>query len=98
MSPRRDSARPYYSSYAWAYDQLNERPVAHECAYVAASSLGGASPRMLACSMPAGTGRYAVELARRGDRVTGVDASPALLEVANNIPEPRRSCSSRLIS
>ena len=87
MPPRRDSARPYYSSYAWAYDHLNERPVAHECAYVAATLTAlGIAPDARLLDAGCGTGRYAVELARRGYRVTGVDASPALLEVARQRP------------
>ena len=49
MSPGRESARPYYGSYAWAYDQLNERPVADECAYVAATSTSPSGATAATC-------------------------------------------------
>ena len=29
------SGRPFYGSFAWAYDALSDRPVADECAFVA---------------------------------------------------------------
>jgi len=75
--------RPFYGEFAWAYDYLVARPVAEECAGMAAT-LGrrgiGAGATLLDAGC--GTGRYAVELARRGFVVTGVDRSPALLEEA----------------
>jgi len=75
--------RPFYGEFAWAYDYLVARPVAEECAGMAAT-LGrrgiGAGATLLDAGC--GTGRYAVELARRGFVVTGVDRSPAPLEEA----------------
>jgi SAM-dependent methyltransferase len=75
--------RPFYGSFAWAYDRLSERPVSRECAYVAGvfSNRNVASgSRVLDAGC--GTGRYARDLAGRGYRVTGVDRSPALVAVA----------------
>jgi len=75
--------RPFYGEFAWAYDYLVERPVAAECAGIAtrlARRGGGAGAMLLDAGC--GTGRYAVELARRGFVVTGVDRSPALLAEA----------------
>jgi SAM-dependent methyltransferase len=75
--------RPFYSEYAWAFDLLIDRPVRKECAVIAAwlverDILPGASILDAGC----GTGRYAIELARRGYRVQGIDLSPELVEVA----------------
>jgi len=79
--------RPFYGEFAWAYDYLIARPVAEECAgmpvTLARRDIGpGASLLDAGC----GTGRYAVELARRGFAVTGVDRSPALLAEARRRP------------
>lgn len=84
MSTPGPAARPFYGSFAWAYDLISERAVAAECAQIAAiladRGLAGAA-RLLDAGC--GTGRYAVELARRGFRVTGVDAAAELLVVAH---------------
>ena len=75
--------RPFYGSFAWAYDHLSDRPVARECAAVAGILNERRVPsdaRVLDAGC--GTGRYAVEMAGRGYRVTGLDRSPALLAVA----------------
>ena len=81
------SPRPFYGEFAWAYDYLIARPVAEECAGMAAAlarrSIGpGASLLDAGC----GTGRYAAELARRGFVVTGIDRSPDLLDEARRRP------------
>ena len=76
-------SRPFYGSFAWAYDLLSDRPIASECAQIASilSDRGlPAGARLLDAGC--GTGRYAVELARRGYRVTGLDASADLIAVA----------------
>jgi len=75
--------RPFYTEYAWAFDLLIDRPVRKECATIAQwlverSVRPGAGLIDAGC----GTGRYAIELARRGYAVTGVDASPELLAQA----------------
>ncbi len=75
--------RPFYGEFAWAYDYLVERPVAAECAGMAATlARRGIAPGATLLDAGCGNGRYAVELARRGFVVTGVDRSPALLEEA----------------
>ena len=79
--------RPFYGEFAWAYDYLIARPVAEECAGMAAAlarrRIGpGASLLDAGC----GTGRYAVDLARRGFVVTGIDRSPELLAEALRRP------------
>jgi ubiquinone/menaquinone biosynthesis C-methylase UbiE len=83
MSTPGPAARPFYGSFAWAYDLISERAVATECAQIEAMLAGrglAAGARLLDAGC--GTGRYAVELARRGFRVTGVDAAAELLAVA----------------
>lgn len=76
-------ARPFYGAFAWAYDVLVERPVARECDHVAAVwAKRGLPAGVRALDAGCGTGRYAVELERRGYRVTGVDRSPDLAVVA----------------
>lgn len=76
-------ARPFYHEFAWAYDALIARPVADECAGIAAW-LGrrGIGPGAALLDAGCGTGRYAAELARRGFAVTGIDRSAELLAEA----------------
>jgi SAM-dependent methyltransferase len=83
MSTPGPARRPFYGSFAWAYDLISERAVATECAQIEAilAGRGLAAPARL-LDAGCGTGRYAVELARRGFRVTGVDAAAELLAVA----------------
>jgi SAM-dependent methyltransferase len=87
--------RPFYADYAWAFDLLIDRPVRKECAamvhwLVDRGILPGASILDAGC----GTGRYSLELARRGYRVHGIDLSPELLEVARrSVREPAGSVS-----
>jgi SAM-dependent methyltransferase len=77
--------RPFYTEYAWAFDLLIDRPVRKESAVIAAwlidrSVLPGAEILDAGC----GTGRYALELARRGYVVRGVDLSPELIDIATH--------------
>src|SRR5713101_5225825 len=82
-APQGVAARPFYGEFAWAYDYLIERPVAGECAgMVATLARRGIGPGATLLDAGCGTGRYAVELGRRGFVVTGVDRSPALLAEA----------------
>ncbi|HUM14872.1 MAG TPA: class I SAM-dependent methyltransferase [Candidatus Nitrosotalea sp.] len=75
--------RPFYNEFAWAYDHLVVRPVADECAgMVATLARRGIGPGARLLDAGCGNGRYAVELARRGFAVTGVDRSPGLLDEA----------------
>ncbi len=80
--------RPFYGRFAWAYDVLSERSVASECAHVAAAlARRGVAPGARLLDAGCGTGRYAAELARRGYRVTGLDASLELLALARRRPD-----------
>lgn len=75
--------RPFYSEYAWAFDLLIDRPVRKECAVIAGWLVGrGILPGAEILDAGCGTGRYSIELARRGYIVHGVDLSPELIEVA----------------
>ena len=75
--------RPFYTEYAWAFDLLIDRPVREECATIAAWLVDrGALPGSEILDAGCGTGRYAIELARRGYVVHGIDLSPDLIEVA----------------
>lgn len=77
------AARPFYHEFAWAYDLLVARPVADECEGMAAwLARRGVRPPAAVLDAGCGTGRYAVELARHGFAVTGVDRSPELLAEA----------------
>jgi SAM-dependent methyltransferase len=75
--------RPFYAEYAWAFDLIIDRPVRKECAAIATwlierDVLPGAALLDAGC----GTGKYSIELARRGYLVHGIDASPELVDVA----------------
>ena len=59
--------RPFYTEYAWPFDLLIDRPVRQECAVIAGWLLDrGALPGSEILDAGCGTGRYAIELARRG--------------------------------
>jgi SAM-dependent methyltransferase len=82
--------RPFYGRFAWAYDLLSHRPVAAECAIIAALFTDrGCPPGARVLDAGCGTGRYTVELGRLGYWVTGIDASPDLLAVAHRQPGAR---------
>src|SRR6185295_3098590 len=82
------SRRPFYAEYAWAFDLLIDRPVRKECAVIAAWLVDcGALPGSEILDAGCGTGRYAIELARRGYVVHGIDLSPDLIEVARRSNE-----------
>ena len=75
--------RPFYGEYAWAFDLLIDRPVARECTSIAGWLVErGVVPGARVLDAGCGTGRYAIELGRRGYVVEGVDQSPELIEVA----------------
>jgi SAM-dependent methyltransferase len=83
-SPR----RPFYAEYAWAFDLLIDRPVRKECAVIAAWLRDrGILPGSEILDAGCGTGRYAIELARRGYVVHGVDLSPDLIDIARRAME-----------
>jgi SAM-dependent methyltransferase len=75
--------RPFYEEYAWAYDLLIARPVSQDCAFIAELlSQRGIDNETRILDAGCGTGRYAIELARLGYNVTGLDLSASLLAEA----------------
>jgi SAM-dependent methyltransferase len=75
--------RPFYTEYAWAYDLIIDRPVREECTAIAAWLAERAVlPGAVLLDAGCGTGRYSIELARRGYAVHGIDLSPELVKVA----------------
>jgi len=75
--------RPFYGEFAWAFDLLIDRPVAKECTAIAGWLVErGVFPGARLLDAGCGTGRYAIELGRRGYVVEGVDQSPELVDVA----------------
>jgi len=90
MDAMKVAPRPFYSEFAWAFDLLIDRPVERECATIAAWLVErGAVPGSSLLDAGCGTGRYAMELGRRGYIVDGIDMSPDLLD------EARRSIGDR---
>jgi SAM-dependent methyltransferase len=82
------SRRPFYSDYAWAFDLLIDRPVRKECSVIADWLVARAVlPGMDVLDAGCGTGRYAVELARRSYIVEGIDLSPELVAVARQVKD-----------
>jgi len=78
-----ESSRPFYGEYAWAFDLLIDRPVARECTAIAGWLVErGVVPGARLLDAGCGTGRYAIELGRRGYVVEGLDQSPELIDVA----------------
>lgn len=78
-----NSKRPFYAEYAWAFDLLIDRPIRKECRAIADWLIvRGVLPGADLLDAGCGTGRYAVELARRGYVVQGIDLSAELIEVA----------------
>ena len=85
------SQRPFYAEYAWAFDLLIDRPVRKECAAIAAWLIErGVTPGAELLDAGCGTGRYSVELARRGYVVRGIDRSPELIELARDSLDARQ--------
>ena len=77
------SRRPFYADYAWAFDLIIDRPVRKECASIATWLIErGVLPGARLLDAGCGTGRYSLELARRGYAVRGIDLSPELVDVA----------------
>ena len=84
--------RPFYTDYAWAFDLLIDRPVVKECRAIAEWLIErGVVPGATLLDAGCGTGRYAIELARRGFIADGVDRSPELIAVAAQATPDRSS-------
>jgi SAM-dependent methyltransferase len=78
------SRRPFYTDFAWAFDLLIDRPVAKECGAIVTWLIERAvRPGAVLLDAGCGTGRYSVELSRRGYVIHGIDASRELIAEAN---------------
>lgn len=77
-------ARPFYDEYAWAYDFIITQPINAQCDFIAEalSHLGVVSGARI-LDAGCGVGSHALELARRGYVVTGLDVSPQLIAEAD---------------
>ena len=70
-----------FTDYADAYDrQPFTQGTPGECDFIEKEIAGDRTMAIL--DIGCGTGRHAIELARRGYRVTGVDLSPSQIEAA----------------
>lgn len=80
---RRAAERPFYGEYAWAYDLVAGRPVGQLCDGIV-ELLGGRGVRSGARILDAGcgAGSFALELARRGYSLCGIDLSAEMLAAA----------------
>jgi SAM-dependent methyltransferase len=85
-----NAPRPFYGEFAWAFDLLIDRPVQRECSTIATWLVErGVVPGATLLDAGCGTGRYAIELGRRGYVVHGIDVSVDLLEQARrSLGEP----------
>jgi ubiquinone/menaquinone biosynthesis C-methylase UbiE len=86
--------RPFYTTYAWAYDFLITRPITQDCAGIATLlAQQGIAPGARLLDAGCGTGGYALALAQRGYDVTGLDLSvPLLREAQERAHHARVSC------
>jgi SAM-dependent methyltransferase len=83
-----DQPRPFYGEFAWAYALLVEAPVAERCDFIAERfAQAGVAPGARVLDAGCGPGDYAIELARRGYVVTGIDASADFVAEARRRPE-----------
>src|ERR1044071_536343 len=75
--------RPFYDEYAWAYDLIITQPVSKQCDFIEdvltrRGIVNGARILDAGC----GVGNHAIELARRGYVVSGIDLSPQFIAEA----------------
>jgi ubiquinone/menaquinone biosynthesis C-methylase UbiE len=81
--------RPFYGEYAWAYDLVIEQPVQSQCDFIAEMfSQRGVGAGASVLDAGCGVGSHAIELARRGYNVTGLDFSSALIIEAHKRARP----------
>jgi len=82
------AARPFYDEFAWAYDFIIPPPAPGQLDFIAeAFAARGVAAGSFLLDAGCGTGRFAVELARRGYAVEGLDLSPRLVERARALAE-----------
>jgi 2-polyprenyl-3-methyl-5-hydroxy-6-metoxy-1,4-benzoquinol methylase len=75
--------RPFYDEYAWAYDLIIPQPVSRQCDFIEDMFSGrGIISGTRILDAGCGAGNYALELARRGYMVSGIDLSPQLIAEA----------------
>ncbi|HKC63478.1 MAG TPA: methyltransferase domain-containing protein, partial [Pyrinomonadaceae bacterium] len=79
-----EASRPFYEEYAWAYDLILARPASEQCIHIAGLlSQRGTRPGARVLDAGCGTGSYAIEIARLGYVVTGLDLSASLIAEAS---------------
>ncbi|HEY0375504.1 MAG TPA: class I SAM-dependent methyltransferase [Pyrinomonadaceae bacterium] len=77
------ASRPFYGEYAWAYDLLAARPVGRMCDGIEALlDARGVHAGARILDAGCGAGHFALELARRGYRLCGLDLSAPMLAEA----------------
>ena len=75
--------RPFYNKFAYAFDSIITAPVPQRCDFIEdILSKHGIHSGSSILDAESGTGNYAIELAKRGYNVTGVDISPELIQIA----------------
>lgn len=80
---RRAAERPFYGEYAWAYDLVAGRPVGQLCEGIEELLNGrGAQAGARILDAGCGSGSFALELARRGYSICGIDLSAEMLVAA----------------
>jgi SAM-dependent methyltransferase len=81
-------SRPFYSEFAWAYDQMIAGPVAVQCEFMQTMwQQRGVLPGSRILDAGCGTGEYAIELVRRGYCVSGCDRSADMIAEAKRKSE-----------
>ena len=75
--------RPFYTKYAWAYDQLMDRPAEEKCDFIISQLDSHEIKRgSLILDAGCGTGNYSIALAEEGFELIGIDFSPELIAEA----------------
>lgn len=75
--------RPFYNSFAWAYDSLTNKPVEKICDFVKEVLIqNNIQAGDFILDAGCGTGNYAINLAGAGYNVTGIDLSPSQINQA----------------